>query len=144
MQNHPLFPRYSAEQTFQEEKKEILVTNCFVKDFRIGYMSIFLTPHYFFARDVAKNQNSTSSGSFYALYRRDQFDFNDNECKVDLDFFRKKINQPNFDLPISIIHRNGWGLVLDGFHRLAIAAAYGRPSILAHITSRASKSVKDM
>jgi len=127
---HPLFP---GTHDVSAPKRVLLkrVSECFVQDFRKGPCSIFLSPHYYFAQDVALGLNNESSSTFYRLYRHDQFGFSAQDSLIDLEFFRQKILEPDFTLPITLTPSSRG--VLDGLHRLAIHAAYGHEFVPTRI-----------
>ena len=132
MEPHPLFLKKNLGCNLVSNfVTYINIDSCFVSDHLGRLTRIWATPHYFLARDIVQNLDNYSSTTFYRLYRKDQFGFNENELQTDVEFFKKKILNPKFTYPIITRKKRGLTIVVDGFHRLAIAKAYGKVDILS-------------
>ena len=124
---HPLFAGDAGQRNDSPGQNALVpIGRLQVLDFQLGAVPIRETPHFFFARDLVAGRAETSSGALYKAYRKDQFGFSEKEASIDLEYFRSKIMNPRFDLAITI-ERAFWHYrVTDGFHRLAIYAAYSK------------------
>ncbi len=125
MGDHPLFSKRLDETSSISRRSKGRVTQFLVVDFILGPVPVRETPHYLLARDIVHSLSTESSALYYMLYRRRQFGFSATESEIDLEYFRQKIRDPSLEMPILVERRGRRLVVVDGFHRLAIAAAYG-------------------
>lgn len=132
MRHHPLFPITATpgNNTRPRLLRNVRVEDCRVSDFLLGMIRIEQSPHFLLARDIVSGMSTQSSGALYRLYRKSQFSFNQEQSLVDEKYFRDKVLAPDFDLALTAVKMGGRYLVLDGFHRLAIAAAHDVKTVL--------------
>ena len=130
--NHPLFPESRRDPGFVPKSRILArVSSLRVVDFRLGPIPVNMSPHFFLARDVVAGLSAVSSMTLYRKYREEQFGFSRVDSVKDCDYFLEKVIMPDFTLPVEIVLTTRGMTVRDGFHRLAIHAAYNRQTIPA-------------